>query len=75
MSALLLLHLRVVEGSLSRGVSDARDWKAARALYIDESQKVVDEEGKVEYGGVDRMIKRSDALASGQAGDEMDNVD
>tara|TARA_B110001452_G_scaffold34290_1_gene26455 strand:- start:4656 stop:5405 length:750 start_codon:yes stop_codon:yes gene_type:complete len=54
---------------------DARDWKAARALYVDESQKVVGEDGTVEYGGVDRMIKRSDALAAGQAGDEMDNVD
>lgn len=54
---------------------DARDWKAARALYVDETQKVVGEDGKVDLAGVDRMIKRSDALASGQAGDEMDNVD
>ena len=55
-----------------------RNLAEARAIYIDETQVVVDAEGNVDYAGVDRMLAREDALAAGtETGghDPMDDVD
>jgi len=56
----------------------ARNLTEVRAMYVDETQAVVDTEGNVDYAGVDRMLAREDALAPGTetgGADPMDDVD
>ena len=59
----------------------ARNLTEVRAIYVDETQAVVDAQGNVDYAGVDRMLAREDALAAGAVGaetgaaDPMEDVD